>query len=996
MKYLYRVILFFVLTALSVQAQPLPGTSNVRITDGNENASVRDTGASDSLNVAITDASGNQLATFPAAQSGTWNVNNIGGTVSLPTGAATAANQLPDGHNVTVDNATIAVTQSSTWSNRLTDGTDTAEVLNLATNDPLSVAIVDGSGTQITSFGGGSQYTEGSTQSSIVGTAVLWEDTSDVVRAVSAAKPLPVNVVAGGAGDGAILDGVSSAIKATVVDYTNSNPVAVRLTDTNGDYTAAGGGTQYTEDVATAADPIGTQLIARRRDALTPETGTDGDNVAVNTTNKGELYVKHVDSVPVTDNGGALTVDNGGTFAVQAAQSGTWNVTNISGTVSLPTGAATAANQLPDNHQVTANLSAIDNAVLDAIEVDTTNIDTSLNTIEAAIDTDGTAATTSMTMMGGSDGTNAQILTTDTSGRMMAVGAGAANSATTGNPVLIGGTDGTNTRSLRTSTNGSLVIDSITNSITVGSHAVTNAGTFVVQDSQTITDNGGFTDGSSKVFSAGYIYDEVAGTALSENDAAAARITANRSQVATLEDGVTRGRYATVSAANALKVDGSAAIQPVSGTVTVTATDLDVQIGGSDSLTIGTFPDNEPFVISDTVETATIRDTGASDSLNVAITDASGNQITSFGGGTEYTDDTSTHATGSSVGGAMIAAATPTDSAVDANDLGIVAMSLDRRLHTDSNLQVANTDVGAGNPVPISAASLPLPSGAASSANQLPDNHQVTANLSAVDNAVLDAIDVDTSNIDTSLNNIETFTTDIPNILGADGATGPTKAISIAGTTSGGVLQEIEVDTAGQLQVDVLSIPTVTVGTLPALVAGTANIGDVDVLSLPAIPSGSNNIGDVDVLTLPALAAGTNNIGDVDVLSIAAGTNAIGNVGIVPRTTGGLVTYHLVSAGSTNATVVEASSGQLYGWYIYNSNVSARKVAFHNSASSPTAGASIFFSVVIPALSAANVFSETGIAFSSGIAITTVTGIADSDATAVAANDLTINLFYSQ
>lgn len=38
-----------------------------------------------------------------------------------------------------------------------------------------------------------------------------------------------------GGGDGAILDGVSSAIKATVLDYTNSNPLAVRLTDTSGD-----------------------------------------------------------------------------------------------------------------------------------------------------------------------------------------------------------------------------------------------------------------------------------------------------------------------------------------------------------------------------------------------------------------------------------------------------------------------------------------------------------------------------------------------------------------------------------------------------------------------------------------------------------------------------------------------------------------------------------------------------------------------------------------
>lgn len=50
-------------------------------------------------------------------------------------------------------------------------------------------------------------------------------------------------------------------------------------------------------------------------------------------------------ALPITDNSGSLTVDNSGTFAVQAAQSGTWNVTNVSGTISLPTGAATAAKQ---------------------------------------------------------------------------------------------------------------------------------------------------------------------------------------------------------------------------------------------------------------------------------------------------------------------------------------------------------------------------------------------------------------------------------------------------------------------------------------------------------------------------------------------------------------------------------------------------------------------------------------------------------------------------
>lgn len=181
------------------------------------------------------------------------------------------------------------------------------------------------------------------------------------------------------------------------------------------------------------------------------------------------------------------------------------------------------------------------------------------------------------------------------------------------------------------------------------------------------------------------------------------------------------------------------------------------------------------------------------------------------------------------------------------------------------------------------------------------------------------------------------------------------------------------------------------VGLTDALPAGTnaigklsansgVDIGDVDVTSLPSIPAGTNNIGDVDVLTLPALASGTNTIGAVNVK---------------PATSGGLTTYHLVSAASTNATSIKASAGQVFGWYIYNSNAAARKVAFHNTAGTPTAGSSVFFSVVIPASSGANVEFTNGIAFSTGIGITTVTELADAGSTGVASTDLIINIFYS-
>lgn len=44
----------------------------------------------------------------------------------------------------------------------------------------------------------GTQYTEGDTDATITGTAILWEDTGNALSPISAAKPLPVSVLGGG------------------------------------------------------------------------------------------------------------------------------------------------------------------------------------------------------------------------------------------------------------------------------------------------------------------------------------------------------------------------------------------------------------------------------------------------------------------------------------------------------------------------------------------------------------------------------------------------------------------------------------------------------------------------------------------------------------------------------------------------------------------------------------------------------------------------------
>lgn len=210
-----------------------------------------------------------------------------------------------------------------------------------------------------------------------------------------------------------------------------------------------------------------------------------------------------------------------------------------------------------------------------------------------------------------------------------------------------------------------------------------------------------------------------------------------------------------------------------------------------------------------------------------------------------------------------------------------------------------------------------------------------------------------------------------------------------------------DVTNAGTFAVQVTSAPTTTV---QATQLDVDNLNATD--DVVTVTGGAGQTADVKVTldgeSVPVTGTfwqATQPVSGTVTANAGSGTMAVSMATQTPtlatRTSGGATTYHLVSAATTNATNIKASAGQLYGWYIYNSNASARKVAFHNTSGTPTAGASVYFSLVIPASSGANVFSDIGIPFSTGIAITTTTGLADSDSAAVAANDLVINLWYS-
>lgn len=151
------------------------------------------------------------------------------------------------------------------------------------------VAIVDGSGNQITSFGGGTQYAEGATAATITGTAMMFETNTgtNTLGVVSSTNPVPVTgTVTANAG-------------------TNLNTSAL--------------------------------LTTAAHDAVFGTAGTADTQVQ---TVQG---IAGMTPVQIADNAGSITVDNSGTFAVQAAQSGTWNVRTQDGSGNALTSATRGA-----------------------------------------------------------------------------------------------------------------------------------------------------------------------------------------------------------------------------------------------------------------------------------------------------------------------------------------------------------------------------------------------------------------------------------------------------------------------------------------------------------------------------------------------------------------------------------------------------------------------------------------------------------------------------
>lgn len=105
--------------------------------------------------------------------------------------------------------------------------------------------------------------------------------------------------------------------------------------------------------------------------------------------------------------------------------------------------------------------------------------------------------------------------------------------------------------------------------------------------------------------------------------------------------------------------------------------------------------------------------------------------------------------------------------------------------------------------------------------------------------------------------------------------------------------------------------------------------------------------------------------------------------------------YTLISAATNNSTNIKASAASLYSYSISNTNAAARMVKLYNKATAPTCGTDTpTFRIVVPANGTVTWSNAVGWNFGTGLGICAVTGAADTDNTAVAANDLFVQLKY--
>jgi len=333
------------------------------------------------------------------------------------------------------------------------------------------------------------------------------------------------------------------------------------------------------------------------------------------------------------------------------------------------------------------------------------------------------------------------------------------------------------------------------------------------------------------------------------------------------------------------------------------------------------------------------------------------------------------------------------------------------KLASNSGVTIGAVEIAAGQTVgvtgtfwqatqPVSAASLPLPTGASTEATLSALSAKITAcNTGAVTLA---------SNPGVTVGAVEIAAGQTVGVTGTFWqATQPVSAASLPLPT--GASTET---TLSALNTKVTACNTGAVTISSALPAGSNAIGKL------AANSGVT-IGAVEIAATQTLAAVTT-VSTVtsltqfngNAIATGAGSTTSGTLRTTiatdqaavpvtqkPATSGGLSVSRVIDFSGANqgATQVKGSAGQVFGWILTNTNASARYVKIYNAAS-PTSASTPVLTLMVPGNAAGSgmvaVEFTNGIEFSTAIGIRATTAYADNDTGSVTAGEVIANIMY--
>lgn len=408
--------------------------------------------------------------TVAATQSGTWNITNITGTVSLPTGAATAAKQPALG----------------------TAGSPSTDVISIQ-------GVASGTAVPISAA---SLPTHAVTQSG------TW-----TVQPGNTANTTPWLFTISQAGN-------SAAVNA-------SGQLSVTCAN------CSGTGVSVNEDVASAGGDPGTPAYGVRSDTLGSTTSANGDYIPLKTDVNGALWINPFSTTPAAGTYLPVRLTDGSNFAsadTQLTHDGAMTPASTTGGAQFFRGSSSAPTAV----------SASDDAVLPWADLNG-RLHVTGDSSMTALKVDGSGVT---------------------------------------QPVSDGG--------------GSLTVDgsvTVTQATGTNLHIVCDSG---CSSSSGFGDNGAFTFGTTSINPIGAVFDDTSPNTATENSAAVLRMTQNKAlhinlrnasgtEIGTSSNPVQVTLANTGANATAVKVDGSAVTQPISGSLTNISGTISLPTGASTS-----------------------------------------------------------------------------------------------------------------------------------------------------------------------------------------------------------------------------------------------------------------------------------------------------------------------------------------------------------------------------------------------------------------------------